>query len=250
MLANIQRAIRAKASAERARVSRSFFKTGRGEYGEGDRFLGLTVPEQRAIAKRFHACSERDIRVLLVSPWHEERFVALVILAERFVGGDGAARDRIVRQYLAIIPRSVNNWDLVDATAYNIVGEHVVDQMRREKRAGLLRPRPRNDRIPILDRLARSRDLWERRVAIVATLACTVRGNFEPTFRIADMLIADPHDLIHKATGWMLREVGKRDRRVLERFLARRAARMPRTMLRYAIERFPELKRRQYLRVR
>jgi 3-methyladenine DNA glycosylase AlkD len=232
MLAEIRRAIRGQADAERAQVSRSFFKTGPGEYGAGDRFLGLTVPEQRAIAKRFTDLADADLRKLLVSPWHEERFVALVILTRRFTRGDAAERQRIVRQYLAAIPKSVNSWDLVDVTAYKILGEYIV---RWGGKKG------------ILDRLARSRNLWARRVAMVATLACTARGNFVPTLRIADILLKDPHDLIHKATGWMLREVGKRDRRVLERFLASRHRRMPRTMFRYAIERLPEARRRRYL---
>lgn len=231
--AEVQREIRTSADSERAAIARSFFKTGKGAYGYGDRFLGLTVPEQRRIARRYRDLSWAGLRVLLRSPYHEERFVALVVLTTQFERGDATERTRIVRRYLAAIVRSVNNWDLVDVTAYKILGEYL---WTHQKKRGLLVT------------LARSGNLWERRVAIIATLALITRGEFTDTFRIADMLLSDEHDLIHKAVGWMLREVGKRDRRALEAFLRTRHTRMPRTMLRYAIERFPEKRRRSYLR--
>ncbi|MDO8599291.1 MAG: DNA alkylation repair protein [bacterium] len=231
--AEVQHEIRAAADPECAAIARSFFKTGRGEYGHGDRFLGLTVPEQRRIARRHADFPWAELRILLRSAYHEERFVALIILTMQFERGDAAARTQIVRRYRTAIVRSVNNWDLVDATAYKILGEY-------------LRTHPTERRLLVT--LARSRNLWERRVAIIATLAFIARNEFTDTFRIADILLADSQDLIHKAVGWMLREVGKRDRRALEAFLRTRHTRMPRTMLRYAIERFPENKRRKYLR--
>lgn len=227
-----QRDIRAVANPKRAAIARSFFKTGKGEYGYGDRFLGLTVPDQRRIARRYRDLAWADLRILLGSPYHEDRFVALVILTEQFARGSVVERSRIVRRYRAAIVRSVNNWDLVDVTAYKVLGEYLWTHPTERR---------------LLVTLARSPNLWERRVAIIATLAFIARGEFAVTFRIADLLLTDAHDLIHKAVGWMLREVGKRDRRALEIFLRTRYATMPRTMLRYAIERFPEVSRRAYL---
>ncbi|MDO8598615.1 MAG: DNA alkylation repair protein, partial [bacterium] len=185
------------------------------------------------IARRYSDLSWADLRTLLRSTYHEERFVALVILTVQFERGDAAVRTQIVRRYRAAIVRSVNNWDLVDATTHKILGEY-------------LRTHPTERRLLVT--LARSRNLWERRVAIIATLAFIARDEFADTFRIADLLLADSQDLIHKAVGWMLREVGKRDMLALETFLRTRHTRMPRTMLRYAIERFPENKRRKYLK--
>ena len=234
-LEDVQRDIRSTASPKRATIARSFFKTGKGEYGHGDRFLGLTVPEQRRIARRYHDLRWADLHTLVRSRYHEERFVALVILTGQFTYGNVHERARIVLRYLAAIPRSVNSWDLVDATAYHVLGEHLCAHPKERR---------------VLVQLAQSRSLWDRRVAIVATFAHIARGEFGVTFRIADLLLSDPHDLIHKAVGWMLREVGKRNRRALETFLRTRHARMPRTMLRYAIERFAEPQRRAYLRRR
>jgi len=230
--AGVQHELRAVADSVRA-SARSFFKTGVGEYGAGDRFLGITVPDQRRIARRYPDLLWTDLRALLRSPYHEDRFVALVILTEQFARGDTAERTRIAHRYVSAIARCVNNWDLVDATAYKILGEY-------------LRTHPKER--SVLRKLARSPNLWERRVAIVATFASIVHGEFADTFRIADVLLGDTHDLVHKAVGWMLREAGKRDRKALEGFLRTRHARMPRTMLRYAIERFPEARRRRYLR--
>ncbi|HJQ12246.1 MAG TPA: DNA alkylation repair protein [Gemmatimonadaceae bacterium] len=228
-LTAVRRDIRALGSAERSKHSLRFFRTGPGEYGEGDKFLGLTVPEMRAIAKRHRDLAHDDVLKLLQSEWHEERLVALVLLVEAFQRGDDDRRARIHRAYLANTKR-INNWDLVDASAAAIVG-------------GYLEP----DKISLLEKLARSTDLWERRIAIVATFHFIKNHQLAPTLCIAEMLLEDTHDLIHKAVGWMLREVGKKDLKVLDAFLVKHYRAMPRTMLRYAIERHPEPMRKRYL---
>ena len=229
-LPTVRAAIRARASAQDAKVLQWFFKTGPGEYGEGDVFIGVRVPTLRALVKEFATADETTVNSLLASPIHEERLMALLILVRQFEKGTEADRARLYRFYLDRTDR-INNWDLVDLSAPNIVGAHLLDRSRT-----------------LLDRLARSRSLWERRIAIVATHAFIRQRQFDDTLRIADRLLGDPHDLIHKATGWMLREVGKRDTAVLESFLAPRCRTLPRTMLRYAIERFPEARRQAYLR--
>jgi 3-methyladenine DNA glycosylase AlkD len=215
---------------ERARVSRSFFKTGEGEYGHGDRFVGVTVPDTRKVAAECRDLPLPEVLVLLRSEVHEERLLALLILVGRYERGGEAERREVFDLYLAHT-RHVNNWDLVDASAPGVVGAHLLDRSRR-----------------VLLRLARSADLWERRIAVVATFAFIRRGEFDDTLAVVEHLLGDPHDLIHKACGWMLREVGKRDPSVLEAFLAEHYSAMPRTMLRYAIERFPEARRKAYLR--
>jgi len=206
-----------------------FFRTGRGDYGEGDRFLGLRVPDVRKIAREFRSLSLADIRALLASKWHEERLLALVILVNQFAEGKNSEREQICRLYLASTDR-INNWDLVDVSAPQIVGAFLAERDRRP-----------------LYRLAKSKKLWDRRIAIIATQQFIRRGELDDTFAIAKILIADAHDLIHKATGWMLREAGKRDRGRLERFLDEFASSMPRTMLRYAIERLPNDLRLKYM---
>lgn len=229
-LAALRRDIKALANPEMAAVALRFFKTGRGEYGEGDRFLGIRVPALRRVAATHRDLSLRDLDRLLDSRWHEERGVALMILVWQYARGDEAHRDAIFDLYLHRTD-AINNWDLVDLSAPGIVGAHLRDRDRS-----------------MLAKLARSESLWERRIAIVATYDFIRRGEFGDTLRIATMLLGDRHDLIHKATGWMLREVGKRDRHALAAFLKTDAPRMPRTMLRYAIERFPEPLRQRYLR--
>jgi 3-methyladenine DNA glycosylase AlkD len=222
--------LRGLADPARAEVSRSFFKTGPGEYGEGDRFLGIRVPDLRKAATAFQETGFREVTRLLASPIHEERLVALLLLVRQFELSDAAGRKRVYEFYLKNT-RRVNNWDLVDLSAGEIVGTYLLERSKRP-----------------LYRLARSRNLWERRIAIVATHPSIRRGDFEPTLRVATMLLADREDLIHKAVGWMLREVGKRDVAVLERYLREHHAEMPRTALRYAIERFAETKRKRYLK--
>jgi len=229
--ADVKRELQKHADAEKAKVLARFFKTGKGEYGEGDMFLGIVVPHQRTVAKRFRELPLAEVRTLLESPVHEHRLTALLILTCQYPKADVKGKRRIYEFYLRST-RYVNNWDLVDLSAPNIVGEY-------------LRGRPR----AILFRLARSKSLWERRIAVLATFAFIRQGELRETFRIAELLLGDRHDLIHKAVGWMLREVGKRDGEALEDFLRRHAARMPRTMLRYATERFPLQKRRRYLRL-
>lgn len=228
-LGGLRREIRKLGSPERAKHSLRFFRTGPGEYGEGDKFFGLTVPEMRAIAKQHRDLDHDQVLELLQSDWHEDRLVALLLLVDGYGRGDETQRRRIHSAYLANTHR-INNWDLVDMSAAAIVGGHL-DAAE----------------ISLLVKLARSTDLWERRIAIVATWHFIKRGELEPTLRISEMLLDDKHDLIHKAVGWMLREVGKKDRKVLDTFLAEHYRRMPRTMLRYAIERHPEPIRKGYL---
>jgi 3-methyladenine DNA glycosylase AlkD len=217
------------ADAKRAKNLAWFFKTGKGEYGEGDRFLGITVPVQRKIALRHIALPLEDIASLLASSIHEHRFTALEILVAQYARADKAQQSRIFRFYLRNAARA-NNWDLVDTSAPNIVGKH-------------LKERPRD----MLDRLAASRNLWKRRIAIVSTLAFVRDGEIDDTFRIAEKLLADEHDLIHKAVGWALRETGKVSVAALLRFLREHYVSIPRITLRYAIERFPAAQRMRLL---
>lgn len=217
------------ADPRRAKLHRRFFKTGAGEYGAGDRFLGIAVPSLRTLAKQYCDLPLRDVDSLLHSRWHEQRLLALLLWVDRYRRGDAAERQRIHRKYLRSV-RYINNWDLVDVSAEQIVGGFLADKDKR-----------------ILLRLARSANLWERRIAVLATFHFIRRGRFTEILKIATALLHDEHDLIHKAVGWMLREVGKRDRPCLERFLTRHQDRMPRTMLRYAIEHLPVPRRRRYL---
>ncbi|HLX36341.1 MAG TPA: DNA alkylation repair protein, partial [Candidatus Binataceae bacterium] len=228
-LADLKRDIAALADPERAKNLARFFKTGEGEYGEGDRFLGLTVPMQNRLAKKYRELPLKDVLKLLQSPIHEHRLTALMILRFQYERGTPAMQQAIFKAFLAHT-RHVNNWDLVDSSAPYIVGMH-------------LAPRPRT----LLRRLAKSKDLWERRIAIVATLGLMRQGHIEDTFAIAEILLPDEHDLIHKATGWMLREAGKRSEPALLAFLEKNYAAMPRTALRYAIERFPQAQRKRLL---
>jgi 3-methyladenine DNA glycosylase AlkD len=217
------------ADAQKAKILSSFFKTGPGQYGEGDRFLGIPVPKIRAFAKTCCALSLDDLQTILRSPFHEERVLALVTLTEQFKTGDGPARQAIFDFFLANTT-SINNWDLVDITVPHIIGGHLFDKSRA-----------------VLHRLAKSKNMWERRIAIVATFYFIRRHQFHDTLKIAETLLEDKEDLIRKAVGWMLREVGKRDEKVLEEFLNAHVQRVSRTTLRYAIERFPEKKRKAFL---
>lgn len=227
--ADVTRALRKKARRQRALVSQSFFRTGKGQYGEGDIFIGVTVPDMRLVAKDFFDLSLAEIKKLLHSTIHEERLTALLILVDQFRKADTAAQKKIYTFYLQNLKR-VNNWDLVDSSADRIVGAYL-----------------RGRGVATLRKMAKSKNLWERRVAIVATFFTIKQGKFDDTLAIAALLLRDEHDLIYKATGWMLREVGKRSEITLRRFLAKHYHGMPRTMLRYAIERFPEQTRRAYL---
>ena len=239
-------ALREVADVEKAEILQRFFKTGVGEYGEGDVFLGLRVPQVRAVVKGVvKRLSLSDVQELLGSKYHEERLAGVLILVEKFrtcatkengtrMNADERGclnREKIFDFYLDSAQRGrINNWDLVDLSAPKIVGAYLKDKDRR-----------------VLYELANSENLWERRIAVISTFAFIRDDDFEDTLKIAEMLLDDEHDLIHKAVGWMLREVGKRDQRVLEGFLKRFYKKMPRVMLRYSIERFEEGRRRAYI---
>jgi 3-methyladenine DNA glycosylase AlkD len=233
MLNELIKELRESANPEQAKNLQRFFKTKKGEYGEGDIFLGIKVPIQREIVKKYWKNIHfKEIQELLDSKIHEERLIGLLILVEKYKKSkkDKIKQREIYEFYLKNTNR-INNWDLVDLSAPNIVGDF-----------------SRTDGTEILKFFAKSKNIWERRIAIVATHAFIRNRIFGETLAIAEMLIKDEHDLIHKAVGWMLREVGKRNQEVLEIFLKDRYKEMPRTMLRYAIEKFPEEKRKAYLK--
>jgi 3-methyladenine DNA glycosylase AlkD len=214
----------------RAEVSQRFFKTGRGEYGEGDVFLGVSVPDTRRLAREHRLAPLDEVTELLRSPLHEERLLALLIFVYAYPKADATRKQQIYDAYLGHT-RFVNNWDLVDCSAPPVVGAHLLGRGRRPLYA-----------------LAESPSLWERRIAIIATFHFIRRGDFADTLKLAARLLADKEDLMHKAVGWMLREVGKRDLKAETEFLRAHYRRMPRTMLRYAVERFPEAEQREFLR--
>ncbi|MBC8192385.1 MAG: DNA alkylation repair protein [Candidatus Marinimicrobia bacterium] len=215
---------------ERASHSQRFFKTGKGEYGEGDIFLGIKVPHLRALAKRHKQANRLDALELLHSKYHEARLTALFLLVNLYNHGDASEKKQIYEDYLKNIPY-INNWDLVDSSALQIVGHYLFDKERSH-----------------LEILARSKDLWERRVAIISSYYFIRQYEFQDTLTLAEILLHDQEDLIHKAVGWMLREVGNKSRPTEETFLQKHYLSMPRTMLRYAIEKFPEERRQAYLK--
>ncbi|MDH3976332.1 MAG: DNA alkylation repair protein [Deltaproteobacteria bacterium] len=226
----ISKKIKSLADPERAKILARYFKTGPGEYGEGDTFMGLKVPQVRKLAGEFKTLSLEETKKLLKSPIHEERLLSLFLLIQIFNKGNEEVRERVYRLYLENT-RYINNWDLVDTSAPHIIGTYLFDK----------------DRAPLYD-LAVSGYLWERRMAIMATF-CFIRNNqYDDTLRIAEKLLAHKEDLIHKAVGWMLREVGKRDIDIEKGFLDSHYKVMPRTMLRYAIERFAKEERAAYLK--
>jgi len=215
---------------KQAVILQRFFKTGKGEYGEGDVFYGIKVPIQRTIAKKFNDLSLDDLKDLIHSKIHEERLIAAFILIDQYKKGDEKKKKTVFDFYLRN-RKGINNWDLVDLSAPKIVGEHLLN---KEK--------------DLLYKFARSKDLWEKRIAILSTHTFIREHFFEDTLNISEILLNDKHDLIHKAVGWMLREVGNRDMETEEEFLRKHYKTMPRTMLRYAIEKFPEQKRKAYLK--
>ncbi len=229
--ADIQRILAGLANPDDARKYQRFFKTGPGEYGEGDRFRGIRVPALRQLTRTLADLPLDQTERLLASAFHEDRLLALFILVRQYPRGDEATRRAIYRSYVDHRDR-VNNWDLVDASAPYLAGPHLATRDRG-----------------ILDRWAASSHLWTRRIAIMATFHFIRLGQFADTLRLAEQLLDDPEDLMHKATGWMLREVGNRDRPALRHFLDDHASAMPRTMLRYAIEKLPPPERLAYLRV-
>jgi len=221
--------LKSKANSEKAKILSGFFKTGKGEYGEGDVFLGVVVPELRKIAKKYSGIDSMEVGELLNSKIHEERLCALFILIGHYKKADLEQREKIVRFYLANT-KNINNWDLVDLSAPNILGDYLLDK----------------DRV-VLYRLVKSENLWERRIAVLLTFTFIREGQFKDSLRIFAILLKDKHDLIHKAVGWMLREIGKRDVNVLRAFLNKHYKEMPRTMLRYAIEKLDEKERKGFL---
>lgn len=230
LLNNLKKEIKKAAKPKQAKILQRFFKTGKGEYGEGDIFLGIKVPIQRKIAKKYNNLSLVDLKKLINSKIHEHRLIALFVLIDQYKRGDKQKEKKIFNFYLKNI-KYINNWDLVDLSAPNIVGCFLLDKER-----------------DVLYRLAKSKNLWQRRIAIVSTFTFIRNQQFNDTLEISRILLSDKYDLIHKAVGWMLREVGKRDQKIEEKFLNKYYQKMPRTILRYAIEKFSPMKRRLYLR--
>jgi len=228
----LRRTLREHASKQKAEVLQRFFKTGPGGYAEGDVFIGVVVPHIRSVARIYQNLGLAEISRLLKSSIHEERLTALLILVSKYSKGSDSDKKRIYGIYLKHT-RYINNWDLVDSTAEHIIGHYLAERSKGP-----------------LYRLAGSKSLWERRIAILATFHYIKRGQFDDTLEIARGLLGDRHDLIHKAVGWMLREVGKRDLPAEEAFIRRYYGKIPRTTLRYAIERFPAQKRRTVLKGR
>ena len=232
MFEQLKKELKEKENLEQAKLLQRFFKTGKGEYAEGDVFLGIKVPVQREIAKKYTDLNFNELQELLNSKIHEHRFIALVILMSKYKKAkkNNLEKRRIFEFYLKNTER-INNWDLVDVSCQKIVGDFMI-----KENSNLLRD------------LAKSKNLWERRIAIISTGAFIAKRNFGETLVISEMLMNDEHDLIHKAVGWMLREVGKRNKNILELFLEQRHKQMPRTMLRYAIEKFPEDERKKWMK--
>jgi len=223
--------IRELADEEIAKHSLRFFKTDKGEYGYGDIFLGVRAPKIRLIAKKHINLSIADMKILIKSKYHEERFLGLIILVNKYSKAkDKKTKNQLYNIYISSF-KYINNWDLVDVTCSHVIGKHLMDKDRS-----------------ILYTWAESEDLWTKRIAIVSTHCFIRKNDLQDTFKIAEILLNDNHDLIHKAVGWMLREAGKRDLEKEEIFLKKHYNTMPRTMLRYAIERFPEAKRQGYLK--
>lgn len=228
--AKLRNTLRKLTDPNQAKILSRFFKTGKGEYGEGDEFLGIKVPVSRKIAKQFNDLSLEDIKELLYSRIHEERLISLFILTEQFRKADDKMK-RIIYDFYLKNSKQINNWDLVDLSAEKISGAHLFDKDKQ-----------------VLFKLAKSKNLWERRIAIMSTFHFIKNGEFDTTLKVSEFLLNDDHDLIHKAVGWMLREIGKRNLAKEEKFLKQHYKSMPRTMLRYAIEKFPEKRRQMYLK--
>jgi len=226
-LLNLKKELRMKASPKKAKILQRFFKTGPGEYGEGDVFLGVVVPDIRKLVKEYSDLKLKEAVKLLHSKIHEERLTALLIMVSQFQAEKN--EEKVYNLYLKNT-KYINSWDLVDLSADKIVGVYLASKSKL-----------------ILCELSKSKNIWERRISIISTFCFIKNNRFEETLKIAKILLSDEHDLIHKAVGWMLREVGKRDLKTEEEFLKKYYKRMPRTMLRYAIEKFPEKKRKKYL---
>ncbi len=230
MLKELKSELKSLADSQKAKDSQWFFKTGKGEYGEGDVFHGITVPALRKVSKKYIKLLLKDIEKLLYSKYHEERLLSLYILVLQYSKGDESAKEEIYNFYYKHRSQ-VNNWDLVDSSAHKIMGDYLMERDRS-----------------ILYKMAQSKDLWTKRISIITTYAFIKNNDFKDTIKISEILLKDEHDLIHKAVGWMLREVGKKDMKTEEAFLKKHYKKMPRTMLRYAIEKFPESKRAFYMK--
>ena len=226
---SLKKDLKKKSSKSKAKVMQNFFKTNPGEYAEGDVFLGVSVPETRKIAKKYSDLDIFSIQDLLNSKIHEERLLALLILVNNYQKSGEEQKYKILQFYLQNA-KQINNWDLVDLTADKILGHYLQDKPK-----------------DILYQLASSNSLWEKRIAIISTFHFVKNNQFQDTLQISEILLNDKHDLIHKAVGWMLREIGKRSLPTLEAFLKQNLKEMPRTALRYAIEKFSENKRQKYL---
>ena len=226
-LSGLKKELKKTANPKKAKILQRFFKTGSGEYGEGDVFWGVAVPEIRKTAKKYRGLKLEEAAKLLSSEIHEERLTALIIMVNKFQLGE--EKEKIYNIYLKN-RKYVNNWDLVDLSADKIVGAYLFDKPKA-----------------ILFDLIKSKRIWDKRISVMATFYFIKKNKFETTLKISEKLLNDEHDLIHKAVGWMLREVGKRNLKTEEKFLKKHCREMPRTMLRYAIEKFPEKKRKQYL---
>jgi 3-methyladenine DNA glycosylase AlkD len=229
MLAQIIRNLAQLKNPDRAKNISWFFKTGKGQYGEGDIFLGIPVPEQRKVAKKYISLSLNDLQELLNSKVHEHRFTALLILVSKYRKAEESLKEEIF-YFILKNTENINNWDLVDLSAPRIIGDYLLNRERS-----------------ILYKLAKSTSLWERRISILSTFKFIDNNDFKDALKISELLLHDEHDLIHKAVGWALREIGKRDQNLEERFLNKHYPYMPRTTLRYAIEKFDEKKRQIYL---
>lgn len=230
--AQVQSALKKKASPNRAKISQSFFKTGPGQYGEGDIFIGVTVPDVRSVCKSFQHMPLSEVQKILRSKIHEFRLAALLILVMQFSKADSKEKETLAKFYSKNL-KYVNNWDLVDLSAEKILGPYFFERSKAP-----------------LYKLLKSKSLWDRRVAILTTFHFIRNHKFEDTLKMSKALMRDEEDLMHKAVGWMLREMGKRNLQVLEKFLHAHATKMPRTMLRYSIERFPEKQRKYFLNKR
>lgn len=230
-LSNVRSDLKKASSPEKAKKSAWFFKTEKGQYGYGDKFIGVTMPEQRIVAKKYPDLTLTDIEKLLASPIHEERSVSLIILCKQFEKADDKRRDEIFEFYVSH-SKYINNWDLVDGSASRIVGEYLLDK-----------------KITLLIMYAKSGDLWEKRIAMISTFAFIYHGRTKETYLIADLLLDEKHDLLQKAVGWMLRETGKRvSEKELKSYLKKNYKKMGRTALRYSIEHFPKEEREKYLK--
>src|SRR3989338_6876824 len=230
-LKSLKQELSSLANPTQAKLLQRFFKTGKGEYGEGDIFLGIKVPEQRKLAKKYSSFSLAEIKELIYSKIHEERLIGFLILTYKYPKSSNEDKEQIFN-FCIQHSKQMNNWDLVDLTAPKIIGEFLINKEEERK---------------ILYTFAHSENLWQRRISIISTFTFIRQKQFQDSLVLAELLLNDKHDLIHKAVGWMLREVGKKDLSLLESFLNKHCTHMPRTMLRYSIEKLPEEKRKAYL---